>query len=76
MVDGIRGAALLGDIRGQPAVDREQLQDVVRRVAQLAVDFPEISALDVNPVLAFEHKVVAVDCRVVLSAVAEPAVPQ
>jgi acetyltransferase len=75
MVSGIRGAALLDGIRGQPAVDRERLQDVVRRVAQLAVDFPEILELDVNPVLAFEHSVVAVDCRVVLSAVTQPTGP-
>jgi len=74
MVAGIRGAPVLNGVRGQPAVDRERLQDVVRRVAQIAVDFPDISELDVNPVLAFEHNVVAVDCRVVLSAVAETAV--
>lgn len=67
MVNGIRGAAILSGFRGSPAVDRVALQDVVRRVAQLAVDFPEIAELDANPVLAFESEVVAVDCRVVLS---------
>jgi acetyltransferase len=75
MVSGIRGAAVLDGVRGQPAVDRERLHDVIRRVAQLAADFPEISELDVNPVLAFEHHVVAVDCRVLLSAAAKPAEP-
>lgn len=66
MVDGIRGSAILTGIRGHPAVNRLALQDVVRRVSQLAVDFPEIAELDVNPVLAFEHEVVAADARVVL----------
>ena len=69
MVAGIRGAALLDAIRGQPAVDRAPLEDVILRVAKLAVDFPEILELDVNPVLAFERSVVAVDCRVLLAPV-------
>lgn len=73
MVSGIRGAAILTGTRGQPAVHRLALQDVVRRVAQLAVDFPEIKELDVNPVLAFEHSVVAADCRVVLTAAKDAA---
>lgn len=74
MVYGIRGSALLGGVRGQPPADRPALEDVVRRVAQLAVDFPEIAELDVNPVLAFEHNVVAADCRVVLSPPTQTAV--
>lgn len=68
MVSGIRSAAILTGTRGLPPVDRLALQDVVRRVAQLAVDFPEIQEMDVNPVLAFEHNAIAADCRVVLAA--------
>jgi len=66
MVSGIRGAAILSGVRGHAAVNRVALQDVVRRVAQLAVDFPEIAELDVNPVLAFEKEVLAADARVVI----------
>jgi acetyl coenzyme A synthetase (ADP forming)-like protein len=73
MVSGIRGAAILEGIRGQPPVDLSLLCEVVRRIGQLAMDCPEIAELDVNPVLAFESAVVAVDCRAVLSAPMEPA---
>jgi acetyl coenzyme A synthetase (ADP forming)-like protein len=79
MVNGIRGASILAGIRGMPPVHRLALQDVVRRVAQLAVDFPDIQEMDVNPVLAFEHSVVAADCRVVLAppvAAADTAGPK
>jgi len=79
MVSGIRGASILAGVRGMPPVNRLALQDVLRRVAQLAVDFPEIQEMDVNPVLAFEHTVVAADCRVVLApvvAAAETAGPK
>lgn len=63
MVAGIRGAAILSGLRGEPPADREALVDAVRRVAQLAVDFPEIEEMDVNPLLAFEKGAVAVDAR-------------
>jgi len=66
MLDGIRGAALLRGVRGSPPIDREALVDMIRRISQLAADVPEIKELDVNPVLAFPHKAVAVDSRVVL----------
>ena len=79
MVNGIRGHAMLTGVRGHAPVNRLALQDVIRRVAQLAVDFPEIAELDLNPVLAFEHSVMAADCRVVLASdgrAAEPAGPE
>jgi acetyltransferase len=64
MLDGIRGTPILAGMRGRAGVDRVALVDVLRRVSQLAVDFPEIEELDLNPLLAFEDRVVAVDARV------------
>ena len=66
MLRGLRGAPLLNGIRGRKPVDRQALEDVILRTSQLAVDFPEISELDINPVLALETRVMAVDCRVSL----------
>jgi acetyltransferase len=72
MVMGIRGAAILSGIRGEPPADREALVDAVRRVAQLAVDFPEIEEMDVNPLLAFERGAIAVDARFRIATAAHP----
>ena len=66
MITGIRGAALLDAIRGQEAVNRDAIIAVLRRISQLAVDFPEIAELDVNPLLGFGDRAVAVDARVML----------
>ena len=52
MVDGIRGVKLLREFRGQPAVDRAQLEDVIVRVGRLVSDHPRIVELDVNPYVA------------------------
>ena len=67
MIGGIRGASLLGAVRGQQAVDRDAVADVLQRISQLAVDCPEIAELDVNPLLAFPDRAVAVDARVMLA---------
>ena len=75
MVDGIRGAPILAGMRGRPVVDRAALADVLGRVSQLATDFAEIEELDLNPLLAFETGVVAVDARVRLSDAGRGLVP-
>ena len=64
MLDGIRGTRILAGMRGRPGVNRDALVDVLCRVSQLATDFPEIEELDLNPLLAFETEVIAVDARV------------
>ncbi|MEP6619814.1 MAG: acetate--CoA ligase family protein [bacterium] len=64
MLAQIRGAKILDGVRGEHAVDRHALADVLRRVGQLAVDFPAIQELDINPLLAFPDGAVAVDARV------------
>jgi acyl-CoA synthetase (NDP forming) len=68
MLDGIRGTQILAGMRGRPGANRDALVDVLRRVSQLAADFAEIEELDLNPVLAFADRVMAVDARVRLAA--------
>jgi acetyltransferase len=58
---------MLGALRGQDAADIDAIVSVLRRISQLAVDFPEIAELDVNPLLAFADHAVAVDARVMLA---------
>jgi acetyltransferase len=67
MIGQIRGVAMLGAVRGQKAVDVDAIVSVLRRISQLAGDFPEIAELDVNPLLAFADRAVAVDARVMLA---------
>ncbi|HEY7684746.1 MAG TPA: acetate--CoA ligase family protein [Gemmatimonadales bacterium] len=66
MLHGIRGVAILKGVRGAPPVDFATLGDTLQRVSQLAVDFPEIAELDINPLLAFPTGVMAVDARILL----------
>ncbi|HSC48706.1 MAG TPA: GNAT family N-acetyltransferase [Gaiellaceae bacterium] len=61
-----RGKAgrLVAGFRGAPAADQAALEDLVHRLGRLAEDFPEVSELDLNPVIAGPDGCVAVDARV------------
>jgi acetyltransferase len=75
MVRGTRIAAMLGEFRNLPAVDRAALDAVLLRVSEMACELPEVEELDINPLVADERGVVAVDARVVLRAVPAQRVP-
>jgi len=66
MIAGLRGTKLLDALRGSPPADRRAIEDVLLRLSLLAEDFPEIAELDINPLLAFPDRAVAVDGRVLL----------
>jgi len=67
MIDGIRAAELLDGVRGGAPVDHHALARMIERVSQLVTDFPELTEVDLNPVLAREDGAVAVDARLVVS---------
>jgi len=69
MIGELRSAPLLRGHRGERPADLEAIVDCMLRVSQLAVDFPEIVELDVNPLMVHEQGkgAVALDMRLVLS---------
>ncbi|MFF0724172.1 acetate--CoA ligase family protein [Streptomyces sp. NPDC004134] len=66
MLDSIRAAEVLRGVRGEQAVDRRALADQIRRVSELAADFPEIAEVDLNPVIATPDGALAADVRILL----------
>jgi acyl-CoA synthetase (NDP forming)/GNAT superfamily N-acetyltransferase len=68
LVSGIRSSPLLTGYRGAAKVDLEALAEVLSRVARLAEDFPEITELSLNPVVASPSGATALDARVRLTA--------
>jgi acetyltransferase len=62
---------LLQGYRGQPAAAIDVVAETLIRVAQLAVDHPEIRELDINPLLAGTTGLMAVDARLRVAS-AEP----
>ena len=62
----LRAAPLLTGYRGTPEMDTDALEQSLLRVAQLAEDFPEVSELDLNPVVAVRDGVAALDVKLKL----------
>jgi acetyltransferase len=74
MIDGTRVARMLDEFRHLPPVDRVALEGLLLRVSEIACEMPEVEELDINPVVADEHGVLALDARVVVKAVPAGAV--
>ena len=66
LIDHTRVSRLLRAYRDVPAVKQDAVAMVLVKLAQLAADIPEIRELDINPLLADESGVLAVDARVAL----------
>jgi acetyltransferase len=55
---------LLEGYRDRPAADLKAIADAVTRLSQLVVDCPAVRELDINPLVADETGVVALDARI------------
>ena len=64
LVTSGKAGRLVRGFRGAPAADVGSLVDLVHRLAALGDHHPAVAELDLNPVLAFPDRCVAVDARV------------
>jgi succinyl-CoA synthetase beta subunit len=64
MIDELATQRLFGAFRGEPAVDREALVDVLVGLSAAAGDDPSIVGADLNPLIVVEGRPVAVDALV------------
>lgn len=70
MIASTRVSKMLGVFRGTAAVDSGALESALLRLSEMACELPWLRELDINPLLADEHGVIAVDARVVVAPVA------
>ncbi|MFO0867683.1 MAG: bifunctional acetate--CoA ligase family protein/GNAT family N-acetyltransferase [Pirellulales bacterium] len=77
MLESLRSWPLLSGYRGRPAARVDRLIEVLIRLSYLVADYPEITELDINPLLVTPDDAVALDARIVLdrSAILTPARP-
>lgn len=67
MLDGLRAAALLHGVRGRPPVDLDAAAAAIAAVTSVAAHHPEITELEVNPLLATPTGALGLDARIVLN---------
>ena len=66
MIDEIKGLAILKGVRGEKPVDFSLLSEAISNISRLAIDFPQIEQLDINPVCLYPEKIYALDTRIIL----------
>ncbi|MGD0993590.1 MAG: GNAT family N-acetyltransferase [Gemmatimonadales bacterium] len=66
MLEELRMWPLFTGYRGRKPIDVEALVEVLIRLSYLAADYPEITELDINPLLCTPTEAVALDARAVV----------
>jgi len=67
MIARTRISRLLAGYRDQPPADLAAIARILDAVSAMAVDLPDILELDINPLRADAHGVVALDARIVIT---------
>jgi acyl-CoA synthetase (NDP forming) len=63
MIREIKGYPILKGTRGQPALDIDQLIELIISVSRMVIEQPTIKELDLNPVRLYEHGLMVLDVR-------------
>jgi len=66
MIDELETQKLFGAFRGEPAIDRDRLVDVLVGLSDAASANPQIASADLNPLIVVDGSPVAVDALVEL----------
>ena len=68
MLEELKIWPLLKGYRGKSPVDIEKLIEILIRLSYLAADYPEITELDINPLLVAKDGVITLDARIVIDS--------
>jgi acyl-CoA synthetase (NDP forming) len=72
MLEDIRAKAVLDNFRGESAVSRDELIGTLLGLSQIGLEHPEVSEIDINPLLVTsDGRVLAVDSLVLTEAPSE-----
>ena len=66
LINRTRVSKMLGDFRNMPAVDLDQLIDVLLSVSGIACELPWVQEMDINPLIIDDKGIVAVDARIMV----------
>jgi acetyltransferase len=65
MINSTRIGKIIQGVRGDEAVDLKKLKSIIKSVAQMMINYKEITECDLNPLLVTEdNRLYAVDIRI------------
>ncbi len=65
MVEQLKGRKILAGVRGEAPTDKAALVDLLLTVSSIVSAYPQISELDLNPVIAYPDGYAVVDARII-----------
>ncbi len=66
LINRLKNQKLLDGFRSFPAVNRQELANILVRLGQIGMDYPQIKEIDINPLLKGDKGLMAVDALIVL----------
>ncbi len=66
MITEIKGYEILKGVRGEGPKDVKAIKNLLLKISQLALENPEISEIDLNPVFVFEKGLQVIDAQMIL----------
>ncbi|HEY9122360.1 MAG TPA: acetate--CoA ligase family protein [Brevefilum sp.] len=69
MIFSTKAGRLLQGFRGGPVYDRDAVIDVIGRLSQLSLDFPQVSEIEINPLLVLPEGegAIVLDARIIMA---------
>ncbi len=67
MIKSLKGYDIIKGVRGQIGINEEKIADIIQSLSNLLFAVPEISEMDINPLIADNDNIVAVDVRIKLN---------
>ena len=66
MIHSLKGYKILKGTRGQKGINEQKFAEIIVRLSTLLRFATEIKEMDINPLLAAENDVVAVNARILI----------
>ena len=64
MIINLKSYSILKGMRGEKGINTNRFGYYIQRISDLLLLAPEIEELDINPLLAFDNEIIAVDARI------------
>jgi len=64
IIESLNSYPILKGTRGEKGIDITKFKEIIKKLSDLLNTFSQISEIDINPLIANENTVCAVDCRI------------
>ena len=66
MINETKIGKILKGVRGEEPKALKEVIDTLNKVQKIAIDFPEITSIDINPILITKERAIVADFKILL----------